>query len=100
MKNLRREFLKMAGLAGLTLSGGGKLLAGKNASSDNLGMPETNRLMAKGHTQQFNMSGFAAPKLKTVRIGIIGLGKRGSGHINALTLIEGVEIKAICDIRP
>lgn len=101
MRNIRRDFLKMAGLAGLTLSSGGlRLLAAENDRKGNLDMPDANRKLSDSHVQHFNMSGFAAPKLKTIRIGIIGLGKRGPGHVNSLKLIEGVEIKAICDIRP
>jgi len=46
------------------------------------------------------MSGFAAPKLDTVGIGIIGLGNRGPSHLKNLIRIGGVEIKALCDIVP
>ncbi|MCM8570348.1 Gfo/Idh/MocA family oxidoreductase [Gramella jeungdoensis] len=46
------------------------------------------------------MSGYAAPKLDTVRIGFIGLGMRGPGAVNRMSKIEGVEIKALCDLRP
>jgi hypothetical protein len=35
---------------------------------------------------------------KTVRIGIIGTGNRGTGHISTLLTIEGVEIAAVCDL--
>jgi hypothetical protein len=45
------------------------------------------------------MSGYAAPALPVVRIGVIGLGDRGSGAVERLSHIEGVEIKALCDIR-
>ncbi|MDQ4140421.1 MAG: Gfo/Idh/MocA family oxidoreductase, partial [Bacteroidota bacterium] len=54
----------------------------------------------KAHIQKFNMSGYAAPKLDTVRLGFIGLGNRGPTHLEHATKIEGVEIKALCDIRP
>ena len=47
--------------------------------------------------QKFNMSGYAAPKLDIVRIGIIGLGNRGPGAVDRLSYIEGVEIKALGD---
>src|SRR5690349_17813112 len=47
--------------------------------------------------QRFNMCGYAAPKLETVRIGIVGLGMRGSGAVERLGVIEGVEIVALCD---
>ena len=45
----------------------------------------------------FNMCGFAAPKLSTVRVGIIGLGQRGPDAVDRLSYIEGVEVKALCD---
>jgi len=48
--------------------------------------------------QQFNMCGFAAPKLEVVRIGIIGLGNRGPGAVDRLSYIQGVEIKALGDL--
>ena len=50
--------------------------------------------------QRFNMSGYAAPKIETVRIGFIGLGMRGPGAVNRMSKIQGVEIKALCDLRP
>jgi len=45
------------------------------------------------------MSGFAAPKVSTVRVGFIGLGQRGPEHIRIMSRIENVEIKALCDLR-
>ena len=45
------------------------------------------------------MSGYAAPAIPVVRVGVIGLGDRGSGAVKRLSFIEGVEIKALCDIR-
>jgi hypothetical protein len=50
--------------------------------------------------QQFNMHGYAAPKLETVRVGITGLGSRGSGTVERLARIEGVEIRALNDLIP
>lgn len=48
--------------------------------------------------QYFNMCGYRAPKLETVRVGFIGIGNRGYSNLNQMTYLEGVEIKAICDI--
>ncbi len=45
----------------------------------------------------FNMCGFTAPKLNTVRVGVVGLGMRGPGAVDRLSYIEGVEITALCD---
>lgn len=45
------------------------------------------------------MCGYAAPKSETVRIGFIGLGNRGHFAVLRMSVIEGVEIKALCDKR-
>ncbi|MEP7257029.1 MAG: Gfo/Idh/MocA family oxidoreductase [Flavitalea sp.] len=50
--------------------------------------------------KRFNMSGYAAPAIETVRVGIIGLGSRGPGAVKRLSMIQGVDIKALCDILP
>ncbi|HAO49186.1 MAG TPA: acetylgalactosaminidase, partial [Runella sp.] len=49
--------------------------------------------------QTFNMCGYGAPKIDTVRIGYIGLGNRGLGALDRIVYIDNVEIKALCDIR-
>ena len=41
---------------------------------------------------------FAAAPMDRVRIGFVGVGGQGSVHVDNLLMIEGVEIKAICDI--
>ncbi len=41
---------------------------------------------------------FAAPALDVVRIALIGVGDRGSGHARQLAAIEGTEIVAIADL--
>jgi hypothetical protein len=53
-----------------------------------------------GKKPGFNMSGYAAPKMDKVRIGVIGLGMRGPGAVDRMSYIEGVEIKALCDKYP
>lgn len=49
---------------------------------------------------QTHVVGLTAPKLDTVRIGIVGLGMRGISAVERFVHIPNVEIKAICDIRP
>jgi len=46
------------------------------------------------------MCGYAAPKIETVRIGVIGLGQRGSDAVERLSFIDGAEIVALCDKYP
>jgi hypothetical protein len=43
---------------------------------------------------------FAAPPLETVRVGFVGVGGMGSVHVRNLIDIAGVELTAVCDIRP
>lgn len=49
---------------------------------------------------QTDMIQFAAEPISTVRVGFIGLGMRGPGAVQRFTHIPGVEIVALCDIRP
>lgn len=102
MKNNRRNFLKITGLTGLSLAGG-SLLKTFGAGAEIIDRKTSGDLpgdAGKKRGQRFNMSGYSAPKLETVRIGFIGLGNRGPGHVSSMSLIEGVEIKALCDIVP
>ncbi|HPG39646.1 MAG TPA: Gfo/Idh/MocA family oxidoreductase [bacterium] len=43
---------------------------------------------------------FTAKPLSTVRIGYVGVGGMGSSHVRNLLKIDGVELKAVCDIIP
>ena len=88
MKTNRRDFIRLAGLAGVGLAGANLI---ESCSSE---------MVESRAGQQFNMCGYAAPKLETVRIGFIGLGNRGPGAVGRMSHVEGVEIKALCDLRP
>ncbi|HUQ65231.1 MAG TPA: Gfo/Idh/MocA family oxidoreductase [Flavitalea sp.] len=94
MKSNRRDFLRLSGLAGISLVPPSFVKAGNG--NDNPATDPFKRNPAK----HFNMSGYAAPKLDTVRIGFIGLGQRGPDAVLRMSKIEGVEIKGLCDIRP
>jgi predicted dehydrogenase len=102
MKNNRRNFLKLTGLAGLGITGAGLIPKNESPLEAELesGFRSTLKLSNKKHRQKFNMSGYAAPKLETVRIGFIGLGNRGPAAVKRMSKIEGVEITALCDLRP
>ena len=82
--------MKKIGLAGLSIPGIG-IIGGKASEKEPYQITRP---------QRFNMHGYAAPPLDTVRVGIIGLGNRGSGTVLRLASIEGVEIKALCDVVP
>ncbi|HLQ98780.1 MAG TPA: Gfo/Idh/MocA family oxidoreductase [Sphingobacterium sp.] len=79
MKTDRRTFLKSAGI-----------LSGAAISLPTLA-DEVNL------APKFNMTGYAAPKIDTVKVAIIGLGMRGPGAVDRLSYIEGVDIVALCD---
>ncbi len=93
MKYNRRNFLKNATL----LSGAAATLPAVAKAAIVNG---TTTHQAAGRPQRFNMSGYGAPKIDKVRIGFIGLGQRGPGAVNRISRIEGVEIKALCDLHP
>lgn len=96
MKENRRFFLKLASLSGFGLASGGMLKGfGASINEKENGF---NGIAGPGK-QLFNMSGYAAPKLDVVRLGFIGLGQRGPEHLSNTSKLEGVEIKALCDIR-
>ena len=102
MKTKRRNFLKLTGIAGLSIFSRGtvKGYASESENPDKSDIRQLSKNYKKTHKQKFNMSGYAAPKIDTVRIGIIGLGQRGPAHMRTMSRIEGVEIKALCDLRP
>ena len=47
--------------------------------------------------QEFNMCGYAAPKIETVRVGLIGLGSRGTGAVQRILQIDNLVVNAIAD---
>jgi hypothetical protein len=102
MKSNRRNFLKLSGLAGVGLVGANILPACATAPEKKIvsNLDQIREQAVRKHSQKFNMSGYAAPKLETVRIGFIGLGSRGPGHVLNMSLLEGVEISALCDLVP
>lgn len=101
MKNNRRDFLKMAGLAGLSLASANALYAQTiKDEKEFIDLPNRIEDHQKNHQQRYNMSGYAAPKIDMVRIGIIGTGNRGSHHAGTISRVSDVEIKAAADILP
>lgn len=92
----KREFLKVAGLGGVALSGFSSCSTGAPESKSSF--PETLALAKKNHSQSFNMTGFAAPAIDTVKIAYIGLGNRGYGALRRIVNIANTEVRAIADI--
>ncbi len=78
----RRDLLKTGLLAGVGLALGG--VGGTGCAS-----------AARKATPLFELK--AAP-MDVVRVGYVGVGGMGSNHVNNLLKIEGVQLKAVCDI--
>ncbi len=101
MKSNRRNFFKITGAAGAALfSGGLYSCVSVEKTGQSSSMAQIEKAAGMSHSRRFNMSGYAAPKIDTVRIGIVGLGMRGPGAVERMTNIENVEIRALCDSRP
>ncbi len=97
MNKDRRKFLKNVAIGVTALAAGLPAMAGITATTD---QEMENSLQFQSDGQKFNMCGYAAPKLDKVRVGVIGLGQRGSEAVSRLSYIDGVEITAICDKYP
>ena len=94
MNSNRRKFLRRLAI------GSGVLATGIPAFAETFGASDEQLERSsqfESHGQHFNMCGYAAPKIETVRIGVIGLGQRGSEAVERLSYIDGVEIVAVCD---
>jgi hypothetical protein len=78
----RREFLKAGAMAGI-----GTALAGLKLSSP-----------AEAGGSGEARSQFKVAPIDPVRVGFIGVGGMGSAHVQNFLNIDGVQIKAICDI--
>jgi predicted dehydrogenase len=99
MKENRRRFLRDLSLGTAAATAGIPLLANWTPKDPEHGDNSMLRKLASGPSG-FNMCGYAAPKINTVRIGIIGLGMRGPDAVKRMSFIEGVEIVALCDKLP
>jgi len=82
----RRKFLKSA-MAATAVS----VAAGVTSGCATTGAETVLKSQGK------SVMGLAAPKMDVVRVGFIGVGERGTGHVKHYCHLEGVEIKAICD---
>ena len=82
----RRELLKSGTAAGL-----GAVMAGSLLS----GCAQARR--APGSAVMLDHS---TPPKDVIRVGFVGIGNMGSGHIRNLSRIEGCQVAAVCDVRP
>ncbi len=81
----RREFLK-----GIALAAGAAGVAGGCAAVAG----------GKGEGGGAPMRNFKCAPMKRIRVGVVGCGARGTGAVRRLPSIPGIEVVAVCDIRP
>lgn len=81
----RRDFIKLVGATGATMMAPGLAAARTNAPE-----PEAEQ-------KSKSVADLRTPKMDRVRVGFIGVGARGSGHVAQLLAIDGVDVIAICD---
>lgn len=98
MSRNRRDFLKLAGTFGAGVAAVGPLQGFTGAERRELdrrvNSPEEKM------SQKFNMCGYRAPRVDTVRIGFVGLGNRGGAAVPRINYIDKVAINGLCDVRP
>jgi hypothetical protein len=97
MKTSRRNFLRTTAVVGAGAVASGALSSCSQKREAETALPEIKASAEKNKNQKFNMSGYAAPAINTVRVGIIGLGMRGPDAVERMTHIEGVSVVALCD---
>lgn len=95
MRISRREFLVTTGLTTAGTLAASTLRNGSPTSASTV-----TGSAAATRKQAFNMCGYAAPKLERIRVGVVGIGSRGSSAVRRLRHIQGLEIVALCDVRP
>jgi len=80
----RRDFLKAGALAGI------------GAAIGSLALKPAAAAQGKGEAR----SQFKTAPVDPVRVGFVGVGGMGSAHVQNYLNIDGVQVKAICDIVP
>lgn len=83
----RRDFIKAATLAGAALG-----LGAERADAEAPPAP-----VAPGSAGDALL---AAPPMESVRMGFVGVGHQGTSHVENFLRIDGVEIRAVCDLLP
>ena len=101
MNNNRRNFIKTSILGGFALglpTAAGSCVSPQNAATE---VASTGAIKAvvpprKGKS----VMGLRTDPIKNVRVGIVGVGARGSGAVYRLARVPGCEVVALCDVRP
>jgi len=92
-KDLKLENISRRNFMVRTAMGGAGLVIAKDILNENL-------LAATPKSANATMIGIPFEARERVRLGIIGVGGRGTSLLRDLLAVEGVEVKAICDLVP
>lgn len=99
-KNSRRNFIKMTAMGGAALSLSPLAAAIPGISPEIRNNEVDGPIHPETPSSRKSVMGLKCDPIPLVRIGLIGLGMRGSEAVRRLIQIEGVEIKAIADRVP
>jgi len=98
----RRDLLRLGAVGAGALAAGG---LGGCAAQDSQDSPEPADARTDppspdppGDLGEAPAEPFRAPPMETVRVGFVGVGLQGGAHVRNFLQIDGVEIRAICDI--
>ncbi len=97
----RRAFLSATALGGLGMMLGAReseaAAGGAATGQESSPLDAMYEALEPSRSAYAAPGGFAAPALETVRMGFVGVGLQGGGHVENFLKIDGVEIVAICD---
>jgi len=82
----RRDFIRAGAVAGIGVS-----LASLASSCSSVKLPGGSSA---------SMIGQGSKPKDLIKVGFVGVGAMGSGHVRNLLKIEGCQVAAVCDIRP
>jgi len=82
----RRDFIRTGTMAGLGMAVGSAVLSSGTS--------------AQARSDAASMIGYNPGAKDLIKVGFVGIGNQGSGHVNNLLKIEGCQVTAVCDIRP
>ncbi|KPK90582.1 hypothetical protein AMJ80_08195, partial [bacterium SM23_31] len=97
----RRDFFKISAAAGLGAAMSGTLLSNCSRGRQVLTSEPEDVALQTSEIQKLTSEPvrFTVPPLEKVRMGFVGVGSQGSNHVRNFLSLEGVEVKALCDIK-
>ena len=85
LEHNRRDFLKLGALAGLGAAMGSVA-------------PGCSSIQRGRGVSVAPVSPFSVDAIERVRVGFVGVGGMGTNHVNQFLKLDGVEVRAVCDI--